>query len=165
MKKYLLSTVFMLIISAATVSYASGMRMFVVNSGSMEPELKTGDIVVTRPQAAYSLGETITYQSEQSQTTHKIVSVVRSDTNQWFRTKGEANELEDKGLVSPDAVIGKVVAVIPGLGMLLMLPKRAYLLLMIWLICSIVLVMELAQLQKAIRKLYFQSFVSQQIKK
>lgn len=90
-----------------------GMGGAVVLSGSMEPELSVGDYVITVRQDSYEVGDVIMFYSADGVcTTHRIVEIVDGA----FRTKGDANNAADVLLVSADAVIGEVVAAVPGVG-------------------------------------------------
>ena len=90
-----------------------GMGGAVVSSGSMEPELSVGDYVITVRQDSYEVGDVIMFYSADGVcTTHRIVEIADGA----FRTKGDANNAADVLLVSADAVIGEVVAAVPGVG-------------------------------------------------
>ena len=84
-----------------------------VVSGSMEPEISVGDYVITLRQDSYAQGDVIMFYTQDGVcTTHRIVELVDGS----FRTKGDANNAADVLLVSADAVIGEVVAAVPGVG-------------------------------------------------
>jgi len=87
---------------------------FVVLSGSMEPELSPGDVVIVDASASVEVGDVITYRSpgDSVPTTHRVVG----ERDGGYETKGDANENVDAGLVGPEAVIGQVVLTIPLLG-------------------------------------------------
>ena len=86
---------------------------YVVLSGSMEPALSPGDVVIVDASAPVSVGDVITYQTGDSvPTTHRVVG----ERDGGYETKGDANENVDAGLVNPDAVIGRTVITIPLVG-------------------------------------------------
>lgn len=95
--------------------YLSGQyKAFVVQSGSMEPAIKTGSVVITKTQKNYKVGDVITFSLDgkgREHITHRIVEV--SDS---FRTKGDANEEPDLWQVQQDQIIGKSILTIPYLG-------------------------------------------------
>lgn len=103
--------------------YAYGNRMptvfgfatAAVVSGSMEPEIMIGDVVVVRSQDRYETGDVITfYDSSMGEyVTHRIVLVSQGG---MYATKGDANDSEDKFSVPQQAVVGKVVYVARGAG-------------------------------------------------
>lgn len=95
--------------------------LYSVNSGSMEPAIKLGSLVLVKSQENYSKNDVITFRDEadpRNTTTHRIVAVVEDkDINKLsFRTKGDANENEDTELIDSRRVVGKVVFSLPYLG-------------------------------------------------
>lgn len=111
---------------------------YVVLSGSMEPALSPGDVVVVYgvSPAAVEEGDVITYQRDDQDVvvTHRVVEVVRSDDGQrLFRTRGDANEEPDAEPVPADAVTGRIPAVtLPIVGStLLHFPAIGYLIVLI----------------------------------
>jgi signal peptidase I len=96
-------------------SFSSNYQSFVVQSGSMEPSIMTGDIIVVRQQGKYYPNETITFFNNSDQiVTHRIIEI----ENDLYQTKGDANRAGDDDKIAKDQVIGKVVLVIPRLGFL-----------------------------------------------
>lgn len=95
-------------------------KMYTVLSGSMEPEYPTGSLIFVKPAVTSELedGDVITYMlSETTIATHRIVSVENDgDGTLSFRTKGDANEIEDAKPVLEENVIGTPVFTIPELG-------------------------------------------------
>lgn len=91
-----------------------GYCMAGVVSGSMEPEIRVGDLIVTRSQVTYAQGDIILFYEPGSGSyiTHRILL---SSGGQYV-TKGDANDTEDRFRVTDASVVGKVVAVCPGFG-------------------------------------------------
>jgi signal peptidase len=88
-----------------------------VYSGSMEPTIPVGSVVVIKPVDPETLkvGDIICFKfSEQTSITHRIVNV----TDEGFITKGDANDVPDQGIVKKENVIGKAIVIIPYLGYL-----------------------------------------------
>jgi signal peptidase len=96
-----------------------GWRVDTVLSGSMEPTLKVGGIVITRPVPFDDIkeGDIITYlaPSDNKLTSHRVNSISGSFLL-GFATKGDANEQPDPYLVPMEAVVGKVVFTLPYIG-------------------------------------------------
>lgn len=88
-----------------------GVGASVVLSGSMEPELSVGDLLLLREQESYTEGDIIVYQSGAMPVVHRILSL-RGET---VITKGDANNVADEPFHC-DAIKGKVVLAIPWLG-------------------------------------------------
>lgn len=89
-----------------------GFSSAVVLTGSMSPALEPNDIIVSRKQSSYAVGDIITFDAGGSSVTHRIVSVGEDG----MRTKGDANNTEDAQPIKQSRVIGKVILVIPRLG-------------------------------------------------
>lgn len=97
---------------------SSPWKTFVVSSGSMEPAIKTGAVVLVMSADEYEVEDVITfglYSKENPPTTHRIIEV----KDGRYITQGDANGGTDMRPVSPKDVIGKVVFSIPYLGYLL----------------------------------------------
>jgi signal peptidase len=111
---------------AAAVPVAFGGRSFSVMSGSMEPTVSTGDLVVAMPigpEAARS-GDIVTFtdpQRKERLLTHRVASSVRRGDSYSFVTKGDANKTVERWSVAADGRIGRVVFRIPKLGYLMTL--------------------------------------------
>lgn len=92
-----------------------GYSIYRVSSGSMEPELKVGDIildkVVDNPEDL-KIGDVITFKSDDYGdllVTHKVIKAPYEDNGKlMLQTKGVANELEDKP-ISTDKVKGIMI--------------------------------------------------------
>jgi len=101
-----------------------GLTPFVVLSGSMEPTYQTGSLIYVKKVDPFELeaGQVITYMvSEDTVVTHRMVGVVPDEEDSSvirFRTKGDANDVEDGTLVHYKNVIGTPVFTIPYLGYL-----------------------------------------------
>lgn len=90
----------------------------IVKSGSMEPSIMTGAVVVIREEPSYQLGDVITFSEANGKvpTTHRIIGTEEVNGKDYFVTKGDANEERDINPVYPQNVIGKVVFSAPYLG-------------------------------------------------
>src|SRR3989344_1742628 len=67
----------------------------IVQSGSMEPDIKTGSVVIIKPSSVYKVGDVVTFGKDTKKdipTTHRIVSSRAQDGVIMFTTKGDANE-------------------------------------------------------------------------
>lgn len=98
-----------------------GLDIYVVLSGSMEPEYKTGSVIYVKEINPEDLEvrDVITYRlDEDTIATHRIIEVTEKDGQTAFRTKGDANELEDAAVVMASQVVGTPVFTIPYLGYL-----------------------------------------------
>lgn len=99
-----------------------GLQVFTVLSGSMEPAYHTGSVIYVKEidPADIAVGDPITFMlDEDTIATHRVVEIVPDEEDSSvlrFRTKGDANENADGGLVHYKNVIGTPVFTIPYLG-------------------------------------------------
>ena len=93
----------------------------VVLSGSMEPELSKGDLIIVKETGEYGVGDVVVFQSGSILVVHRVISM----TDEALVTKGDANGAADEP-ISPSAVRGKVVADIPLLGSLVNILKTPF---------------------------------------
>lgn len=99
-----------------------GIKVFAVLSGSMEPTYHTGALIWVKGVDYKELkpGDPITYMlDEETVVTHRITEVVPDENDPEvirYRTKGDANDVEDGTLVHYKNVIGTPIFTIPKLG-------------------------------------------------
>ena len=99
-----------------------GLQVFTVLSGSMEPTYHTGSLIYVKKVDPYTIevGQPITFMlNEDTIATHRVVGIVPDEDDPSvirFRTKGDANEAEDGGLVHYKNVLGTPIFSIPYLG-------------------------------------------------
>lgn len=99
-----------------------GFQVFTVLSGSMEPTYHTGALIYVRGVDYKELkpGDPITFMmDEDTVVTHRITEVLPDEMDPEvlrFRTKGDANDVEDGTPVHYKNVIGKPVFTIPMMG-------------------------------------------------
>ncbi len=80
-----------------------GLRLYVITTGSMEPEIKVGDIVIGKnftPGDTLNIGDVITFvgQSGEMQgkfVTHKIIDISGEGNSRTVTTQGVANNVAD----------------------------------------------------------------------
>jgi len=92
-----------------------------VLSGSMEPIINKGDIVVIRSVYEYKVDDIITFQfPRELPVTHRIYNIeLDNKGNSLFFTKGDVNEESDPSPVREEKIIGKVLFSIPFVGYLI----------------------------------------------
>ena len=120
-----LSTIITLVILAVALFIAGSFlptkdtyTFRVVESGSMEPSIQTGSVVVTIPRDNYAVGDVVTFKSPTSSTptTHRLVGVADTGSEATYTTKGDANEDADYQTTSESDILGRVFLVIPYAG-------------------------------------------------
>lgn len=92
-----------------------GYSSAVVVSGSMSGSIEVDDLVVTAASDSYAVGDIIMFRSGGSVVTHRIVE----EKENGYITKGDANNAPDLEAVDPENIIGKVIFVIPKIGLLI----------------------------------------------
>jgi signal peptidase I len=107
---------------AIALPLAFGARPLVVLSGSMEPTLDTGDVVVVKrvgPEQAH-VGDVVTYRNpEGSLVTHRVRSVRRHGHRFELVTKGDANNASERWTMEADGELSRALYRVPLAGRLL----------------------------------------------
>lgn len=103
---------------------------YVVLSGSMEPAISPGDVVVVdavQPRSV-AAGDVITFEQGAGvpPTTHRVVEVTEVDGAPAFVTKGDNNEDPDSVAVPASALVGRVTLVIPLVGHVVLFADTQY---------------------------------------
>lgn len=98
-----------------------GIKTYVIISGSMEPNISVGDIVIARniknEERELKIGDIISFRSGHSVITHRIVNIEKDKNGVLrIRTKGDSNNTEDGVDILINNIEGKVIAVIPKIG-------------------------------------------------
>lgn len=111
-----------LLLVAARLPIPGNYKVFTVISGSMEPALKIGSMIVSAPAKDYQIGDIVTF-GEISDTkvpaTHRIHDIKIVDGALVYITKGDANKTPDGREVPQSEVFGKVLFSVPYLGYVL----------------------------------------------
>jgi len=103
-------------------SIIPGYQALIVQSGSMEPAIDTGALVIVQARDRYAVDEVITFTTGDADgipTTHRIVEDGLQAGALVYTTKGDANNDTDPEPIRPENVIGRVLLDIPFLGYLL----------------------------------------------
>ena len=98
---------------AGALAWTSGIRPYSVDSDSMRPAFRAGDLLIDTPvtsTTALVTGDIVTFHPTADYTaTHRIVAI----TPAGITTRGDANASDDVGQISPSAVVGRVAFIIP----------------------------------------------------
>ena len=111
-----------------------GVGATVVLSGSMEPHLSTGDLLLLVERENYSVRDVVVFQDGRTAVVHRIISM----DEQEIITKGDANNAPDEP-ITREQIKGEVVLAIPLVGYAVNLIKTpvgtiVILLLAVWLL-------------------------------
>lgn len=97
-----------------------GHRIYIVETGSMLPELKIDSMIIVRELGPekINIGDIITYygHSGENKITHRVVAI--ENNGEYFITRGDANNVDDPLPVTEENLIGKVSFHIPYVGLL-----------------------------------------------
>jgi signal peptidase len=111
-----------ILLVAVQTSLIGGLALLIVSSGSMEPAIGTGSVVVVIAQDRYNVNDVVTFGSLQGSsipTTHRIIGEQIQSGALVYETQGDANDDPDARPVRESEIIGKVAFSIPYLGFLL----------------------------------------------
>lgn len=129
--KYLTSTAYVVFLAVAigfgllflsTLAPLPGqLQIRIVQSGSMEPEIPVGSVVIIAPQDRYQKGEVITYNEAGAEipVTHRVVATEVISGQYHYTTQGDANDSPDQQSVPQSQVLGRVLLDVPYLGFVL----------------------------------------------
>lgn len=135
----------------------AGYQMYIVLSGSMNPEFDTGSLAFVKetPPEQIVVGDIITFRSSSgsdSLTTHRVVEVMREQGLQ-FVTRGDANNVNDPNPVPAENIVGRVTGSVPYLGYLFnFVQTRQGLILLIFVPGVLIIVYELGKILKYIKE-------------
>lgn len=90
-----------------------GLRQALVLTGSMEPAIHIGDLILIRSQTDYFPGDVVTFLDDRRLVTHRIIQIQSGH----LITQGDANNAPDRP-VQVDQIMGKVVLRLPQIGTL-----------------------------------------------
>ena len=93
--------------------YSGYFRFYVIaiGSGSMEPEIKKGDVVIVDRgcnKDSLKEGQVIAYKKDNVIVVHRIVKKMKLNNSYVYYTKGDTNDNIDDFLIQKDNIVGKV---------------------------------------------------------
>lgn len=116
-----------------------GWQPLVISSGSMEPVIRAGDVVLAEPAPEGSIapGDVITYEDPMrggSLVSHRVLSVEREGL---FWTRGDANQVTDSVPVPVGSVLGRGRLLVPFVGLPVLWLTENPLLLAAWSLATV----------------------------
>ena len=98
-----------------------GYKVFVVISGSMEPNIHVGDIVITKnvDEENIKIGDVITFNNDKYTITHRVIDIIQDDEI-FYKTKGDHNSVADKDLIKYNNIEGDCKFRIEKIGVIFM---------------------------------------------
>lgn len=145
----------LLIVSVLPI--AGNFKAMAVLSGSMEPAIKTGSIVVVKPANSYQVNQVITFTNPSRKSepiTHRIVDMEVIEGNVLYITQGDANNAPDQKKVRPREIIGKVLFDIPYLGYVVSAAQKPLGFMLIIIVPAVIIIYdEFRKIWREIKKL------------
>ncbi|MCQ2564508.1 MAG: signal peptidase I [Clostridia bacterium] len=110
---FFVACIFFIAIFGIIVGNVLNLQIFSVATSSMEPTIKTGEIVFVKPLEHYSVGDVLSFQSQEHGgivITHRCIDVENVDGTTHYLCKGDnvsvALSVQD---VVADDIVGKVI--------------------------------------------------------
>ena len=165
-----------------TLPFSGGSKLYTVLSGSMEPAIKVGSLILSKPVNTDELkeGDVITFEHPEIDNqfvTHRIYQIKEEEKTitieneekvqkiKYFVTKGDANDREDGNKIYPNYIKGRYTYQVPYLGYVSEFVKsRNGFVLLIVLPCLFIIITEAASIIKLIQQHYKNKF-EQELKK
>ena len=123
-KQTVISFIFPTILVIILVYFTSGYFHYysvAIASGSMEPVISKGDIVIIekleKEYEKLEEGQILAYTYHGVLVVHRFVRIIEEDGKYYIYTKGDANPKEDNYVVEQETIIGTVKLVIPYAGL------------------------------------------------
>jgi len=119
---YAVVVLIVIVILIPLVPFKNNYHLLIVKSGSMEPTVKTGSIILTLPQSDYQIDDVVAYQyalgsnPKKRLVTHRIVEIFNENNQKLYLTQGDANKTYDSNPVTKNQIIGKLTIKIPYIG-------------------------------------------------
>ncbi len=130
-----------------------GLHSFVVLTGSMEPSVNPGDLVLVEKEDHYNVGDIIVFSTQGTIIVHRIHAIEEN----YIITKGDANNYIDPWKIRSDKIIGKTFAVLPYIGLPLVAISRllgTYYMGLLFTVSVILLILFLSYYIKLIKRWY-----------
>jgi len=136
-----------ILIAASMLPLKNNYRILAVMSGSMQPTISTGSLVIIKPVQEYKDQDIITFKTPNSAkkndyTTHRIVKIESKAGGKTFVTKGDANSADDTEQIVQSEVVGKELFSIELLGYILGYIKTLPGLLIIVVVPAVIIIYE-----------------------
>lgn len=133
------------------------LRAFIVKSGSMRPAIFEGSVVfIKRGYKDLKINDIITFikpDNYRENVTHRFISEVNKDGKTFFKTKGDANNVEDQWLLRREAIWGKVVLTLPLFGYLVSFSQTKIGVILVFVLPALlIIVSEIIAVIKIIKK-------------
>lgn len=124
-----------------------GYELYVVISGSMEPEIKTGSVVISSQKDIKEIKDkdiiVFKIDGQSYPITHRVIEIFNQNDEIEFQTKGDANNIEDPFIITKEEYKSKVLFFIPYLGYAILFLQSPIGIITAILICFIIYITNL----------------------
>ncbi len=98
------------------VPYFFTYTSFIATGNSMNPTIKTGDLIIIKKEDTYQINDIIVFHNDENRViTHRIYN----KTNELYNTKGDNNQFIDGYQVNSQDIYGKMIGKINNVGSLI----------------------------------------------
>ena len=103
-----------------------GIKAFNINSESMKPTLKKGELVLTKEKESNEIksGDIITFKENEDTITRRVTQVIIENGKTYYKTKDDDNDKENRDRVRYEEVEGVCILHIPKIGKLIIYHKQ-----------------------------------------
>jgi signal peptidase I len=135
---------FLLLVGTTFFPIPGNYKAFTVQSGSMEPKIRVGSLIFSKPAGDYNVGDIVTFKAQGGKTTvtHRIMEIESQGGAATYVTKGDANEDLDPDAVKKENIIGKTFLILPWIGYPIGYAKTKIGFILLILIPSIIIIYE-----------------------
>lgn len=139
---YSTSIIFQKLILKNKIPSFLGYKNFIVLTGSMEPTLHVGDIVIVKKTTDIKENDIISFRIENTVVTHRVKEIYKENGQDYFITKGDANSGIDTELLDKKNIEGKYCFRIPFLGKIVLFLKKPIGIIVLFIILGLLLILE-----------------------
>jgi len=142
---FILLILIVIVILLSTFNLPGNIKLFTVQTGSMEPTIRKGSIVIIKPSSSYIKDDVITVvdpNNSKISVTHRIFNIETIDGKTVYVTKGDANNTTDLELRLKENILGKVLFSIPVIGYVISFAKTREGLIILIILPSILIVLS-----------------------
>ena len=147
-----------ILVAVSALNIPGGYKLYTVQSGSMQPAISVGSLIIVKPFSQYNLEDIVTYQKEDFTTTHRIQEIKKENDTTLYITKGAANEAPDSEPIFSNQILGKTIFSLPFLGRPVAFAKtQTGFIFLIVIPATIIIYSEIVTIKQEIKKLKLKS--------
>lgn len=136
----------------SNLNFSGGYKSLIVQSGSMEPSIMAGDVIIIAKESVYQKNDVVTFtDAEGYTTTHRIID--KTSNSNKIVTQGDANRVQDNEEITQEQILGKVILTIPKLGFFLSFIRSGKgLLIFVFIPALLIVIDEISHIYKAVKE-------------